>query len=125
MRLRSLISKTAMALVAVAILFGLLYRPLLYRESSGNPLPYLRAMVKLELTDTNLVLITPDATILMQKCCPQPLSQPLTDFLTPMGWIYQDQMGAALLYAQGQNRLTATSRMFSRRYVVYDLERAP
>lgn len=125
MRLRSHASKAALALGAVVIVLGLLYAPLLYQESHGHPLPYLQAMVKLELRVANLVAVTPDATIFMQKCCPQPLHQPLTDFLGARGWIFQDQMGAGLFYERGTARLTIISRMFSRRYVVYDLDRAP
>lgn len=34
-------------------------------------------------------------------------------------------MGAGIFYEKGDTRLTVTSRMFSRRYVVYTLNRTP
>lgn len=107
--------------ITAAVLLGAYFGPIFYTESHGQPLPYLWAAVRLELTGSDLEAVGSDQTLLMQKCCPAPLHRPLSEWLAGQGWTFQDQMGAGLFYEKGMTRLTVTSRMFSRRYVIYKL----
>lgn len=104
---------------------GAHYGPLIYRESRGRPIAFLWAVARLELTVASLFAVVPDSTILMQECCPTQLHKPLTDFLAPRGWTSKDQMGAGIFYEKGSTRLLAVSRMFSRHFVVYQLDQMP
>lgn len=123
--LRGVARHMVLALAVAATLLGVYYAPLIYRESHGKPFTFMWAVIKLEITDANLVAVTSDSMIMMQECCPEPLSKPLTNFVSARGWIYQDQMGAGIFYEKGDTRLSVTSRMFSRRYVVYHLDQTP
>jgi len=114
-----------LALAVAVTLLAANYGSLFYRESQSKPFALVWAVIKLEFTDANLVSVTSDSTTFMQKCCPQPLSQPLTDFVAARGWTYKDQMGAGIFYEKDGTTLTATSRMFSRRYVLYRIDRTP
>lgn len=115
----------ALALAVAATVLGIYYAPLIYRESYGKPFAFMWAVIKLEITDANLVAVTSDSTIMMQECCPEPLTKSLTDFVSARGWTYKDQMGAGIFYEKGDTRLRVISRMLSRRYVVYHLDRTP
>lgn len=114
---------TAAAALAVLTMAGLVmhYGPLLYRESKGDPWPYFAAMARLTLTGADLVEVGGDETLLMQRCCREPFLGPLNARLAAEGWRFVDQMGAGLVYEKAGNRRIATSRMFSRLFVLFRL----
>ncbi len=82
----------------------------------GNPLPVFRAIVKLELTGTEIVPFAENK--LLQKAGPE---TPLSDYLSVQGWIFKDRLGSAIFYEKNDESLSVCSRMLTRRYVVYEL----
>jgi hypothetical protein len=124
-KLQSVAAKVAIVVAVTVIIGGVFYAPLIYRESDGKPFTFMWAVTKLEVTGADVVAVVPDSRILMHKCCSEPLSKPLSNFMAARGWTYKDQMGAGIIYEKGNTRLLAVSRTFSRRYVAYQLDRRP
>jgi len=83
----------------------------------GNPLPVLRAIIKLEFTGSNMVQLAENK--LMQKDGPE---TPLTDFLAEHGWEFKDRLGSAIFYTRGNDELFVKTRKLSGFYTVYELE---
>ncbi len=102
---------------AVAILFGAIF----FQE--GNPVPVVQALSRLEFSDESVTLIPGEPVKFVAQA--GSTHEPLTDYLSEHGWHFQDRLGAAILYGQGQEVLYVETRMLTRRYVVYELDRAP
>lgn len=90
---------------------------ILYLFQEGNPLPALWGIVKIELTDANIVPFAENK--LIQKTGPE---TPLTDYLAEHGWTFKDRMGSVIFYAKDKDELLVKARMFTRYFVVYELE---
>ncbi|MEW6663423.1 MAG: hypothetical protein ACOY9Y_07715 [Bacillota bacterium] len=101
-------------LVLVVAIFNI---KILYLFQEGNPLPVLWGIIKLELTDANIV---PFAEYkLIQKAGPE---TPLTNYLAERGWTFKDRLGAGIFYKKDNTSLFVKTRMFTRYYVIYELE---
>jgi hypothetical protein len=88
----------------------------------GNPIPVIGAAVQLELMRAELVPLTPDSRKLMVKAG---AGQGVTPWLAKRGWVFRDQLGAAVFYERGSERLMGTSRQLTRRYLVYEFGSVP
>lgn len=84
----------------------------------GNPLPVIRAVLKLELTGADIVPLNEDGSKLIQKAGPE---DPLTKYLAASGWVFRERLGAAIFYEKDSKKLTVEARMLTRRYVVFEL----
>ena len=107
--------------MVAAILFGLLLAalaPALLQE--GNPLPLLAASWRLEVGDEALVPL--DETRFMQK---KGSEEPLTTHLEEAGWRFSDRLGSNIFYKQDDRDLVVNVRMFTRRYIIYELAENP
>ncbi len=91
---------------------------ILYLFQEGNPLPVLWGIMRLEFTGAEIVPFAGNK--LIQKAGPE---APLTEYLAARGWIFQDRLGAGIFYKKGGAELFVGTRMFTRRYVVYELGR--
>ena len=102
-------------LLFLLLLSGLYAAPLIQQE--GNPLPIVRAILSVELTANSIAPIT--ELKLLQKTGE---NEPLNEFLASYGFEQRDQLGSAYIYEDGDRQLVVISRMYSRRYIIYELE---
>ena len=108
------------ALAVLAFAAALLFGAVLFQE--GNPVPVAQALSRLELSGDRLVRIAGEPVKYVQKAGPE---EPLTEYLAARGWELQERLGAAVFYEKENETLFAESRMLTRRYVVYELDREP
>ncbi|MBM7854725.1 hypothetical protein JOC37_001103 [Desulfohalotomaculum tongense] len=103
-----------MVLALAAAVFNV---KILYLFQEGNPLPVLWGIIKLEFTDADIVPFAEDK--LIQEVGPE---TPLTNYLAERGWTFKDRLGAGIFYKKDNADLSVEARMFTRYYVVYELE---
>ncbi len=87
----------------------------------GNPLPVLWGILRLEFSRGDVVRISPQWDGMLMIRAGQGLS-PLTEHLGDHGWQLEEQLGSMAFYAAGDNRLSVHLRMFTRWYVICDLD---
>jgi hypothetical protein len=116
---RALILTVFAALVLIVAFFAI-FANIIFQE--GNPLPLLNAIIKLEFADEYITRLTGEGCRLLQQSGPE---NELTRYLAGYDWVLADQMGSHLCYERNGQTLTAEARMFTRRYVVYELDREP
>ncbi len=93
------------------------YNTVLFQE--GNPLPILRATAKLETTQAEILPVKPERRILLQKAGPE---DPLNEYMLEKGLSFKERLGSAIFYQDdGGSVLLVDSRMFTRRYIIYEL----
>jgi hypothetical protein len=88
----------------------------------GNPIPIIGAAMRLELTMTDVVPLTPDDRKLMVRAS---AGQGATPWLAERGWAMRDRLGSAVFYERGRERLAGNVRQLTRRYLVYEFETVP
>ena len=99
-------------LVLVVIARG----PVLFQE--GNPLPIITGIIRLQFTDQSMVKVSENK--LMQKSGEENI---LDNYLSERGWVFRDGLGAGIFYSRNGEDIFIHSRMFTRRYIVYELDR--
>lgn len=110
--------KTVILVLIVLVLFAVIFNiKILYLFQEGNPLPVLWGITKLEFTDANIVPFAENK--LIQKEGPE---TPLTNYLAERGWTFKDRLGAVIFYEKDNISLFVKTRMFTRYYVIYELE---
>lgn len=105
-----------LATILVLLFFTIYSVPVLFQE--GNPLPVARSIVTLELTESDIVSV--NERVLLQKAGPE---LPLTSYLENHGWEFKDRLGAGIFYEKDSALMFAEARMFTRFYVIYELDR--
>ena len=96
------------------------YNPIIFQE--GSPLPVLRAVINLEISQVEIVPVTPDQKLL-QKAGPE---EPLHEYMQERGWNFKERMGSAIFYENDEGTtFFVEARMFTRRYIIYELESIP
>lgn len=102
-------------LIIVLLLFSAYIWPVIFQE--GNPLPILWGLILLELTGRNLVAVADYK--LIQKVGPETA---LSEYLAGYGWRLKDRLGAGIFYHRNNTELFIEARMFSRFYIIYELD---
>ncbi len=102
-------------LIIILLLFSAYIWPVIFQE--GNPLPIFWGLIRLELTGRNLVAVTDYK--LIQKAGPE---DALSEYLAGYGWQLKDRLGSAIFYHREDRELFVEARMFSRFYVIYELD---
>ena len=97
------------------LLFYLSY-PLILQE--GNPLPLIYGIAMLEIGNREVVQIS--VSKIMQKAGNE---EKLNRYLGAKGWDYRERLGSGIFYELGEEMLFVHARMFTRYYVIYELER--
>lgn len=105
---------TGLALFIFMLFFG----TALFQER--NSLPVFSAVLRLELSGIEIAPISSNSNLLIQKVGEG--EAPLTEYLSENGWEFIDRLGSAIFYEKDGATLTVSSRMFSRRYIIYELE---
>jgi len=98
----------------VAIL--LIYRKPLFQE--GNPLPVLSGIIKLNLTNENIVKITEDGSKYITKS--KNGVDSITQFMKEKGYKLADQMGAGYIFEkEDKSTILITHRFYSTFYDIW------
>ena len=108
------------AAVVLSFAFFAIFANIIFQE--GNPLPLLSVIMKLEFSDQDIIRMNGQGYRLLQKFGPE---DQLTEYLAGFDWILSERLGSCLCYEKNGQKLTAEARMFTRRYVVYELDREP
>ncbi|MDQ0257721.1 cytochrome c-type biogenesis protein CcmE [Evansella vedderi] len=105
--------------LAIGITLGAFYGKVWFQE--GNPIPLLTSIVKLEFSNDNFVQYstTPEAYISKSKGNRQEL---IEGKMGEKDWILIDQMGNAYFFEKKDERKVVTTRQYTRRYFVWEVE---
>ncbi len=90
--------------------------PVIFQE--GNPFPVFAAIIKVELSSSDIAPVS--ATKYLQK---RGSTEHFKRLMASKGWYLVEQLGAGHFFAQNGETLFVESRMFTGRYVVYELEK--
>lgn len=85
-----------------------------------DSLSILKTALQLELTRANVALVNSSSQRLLVRD-----NAALSHYLHKQGWSWTDQMGARVVYQQNSQRLHANCGMYSRHYMICDLDRKP
>ncbi|WAM36923.1 hypothetical protein [Caldicellulosiruptor acetigenus] len=112
-------SRILLAIFCIAVLVVLFFNvKLLYIFQEGNPIPLGLAIFRLEYG--HLEVVTFAKNKLVQKEGKETL---LTSYLKKFGWEFSDRLGSVILYKKGNETLIVKARYFTRRYIVYELNK--
>lgn len=87
----------------------------------GNLLKILAAIVKLELTEVNIVKFSGDPERYVFKAGHG--TESLSSYLGENGWQLRNQLGATVSYKKNREILSGSLRMFTRRFMVFEVRR--
>ncbi|AZT91570.1 hypothetical protein ELD05_13785 [Caldicellulosiruptor changbaiensis] len=113
--------KVILVFLSLLFLFILFYYniKLTYIFQEGNPISLLKGIYKLEHYKLEIVPVAKNK--LIQKVqAPEGLT-PLNDYLKKYNWKFADQLGSVIIYKRGNQQLVIKMRMFTQKYVVYEL----
>ncbi|QUL98728.1 MAG: hypothetical protein IMF26_01175 [Candidatus Fermentithermobacillus carboniphilus] len=79
-------------------------------------------ILRLELGNKDIVLISDSDHKFIAR---DGSEEPLTKLLAAYGWQFVDRLGSGIFYRRDGQTLYVDARMFTRRYVIYDLEHHP
>ncbi len=91
--------------------------PVIFQE--GNPFPVFAAIIKVELSSADIASVE-DTKYLQKIGSPESFKR----LMASKGWHLVEQLGAGHFYARNGETFFVESRMFTVRYVIYELERS-
>lgn len=100
-----------------ALVFFLTFGTALNQEKDTPEV--LKAAMRMELSRSNAVRISSSQQRLLVR------DSGLTTYLEQRGWTLADRLGAMFVFRQGKQKLMANCGMFSRNYMICDLDRVP
>lgn len=80
----------------------------------------LKTAIFMELTRTNVAKVGDHQQRLLIRTFPS-----LKTYLEQYGWIWKDQMGAVVVYSKDKRHLNANCVMYSRSYMICNLNQVP
>ncbi len=113
MRLRN----SLVVFFSLLIIATIIWHETIFQE--GNPLVVACGIVRLELGNNNLVSLSERK--LIQKSDDVGI---LNTYLEGYGWKFNDRLGSGLFYQKNADTLFVHSRMYTRFYTIYELERS-
>ncbi|MFD1019718.1 hypothetical protein [Thalassobacillus hwangdonensis] len=104
-------------------LLGLAVSGTLFQE--GNPIPLLKAITKLELSDEGYekFATTEDTYRYIAKNSGEDRYDVVKTFMAERGWEYEEQMGAGLIFSNGEEGTVVETKLYSRIYYLWDVQR--
>ncbi len=103
-------------IVLMLVLVFIARGPVIFQE--GNPLPIFSGIMRLQFSDEGIVKVSENK--LLQKSGDDGL---LNSYLGSKGWELRDRLGSGIFYERDGEDLFIHSRMFTRRYIIYEAER--
>lgn len=102
-----------------SILIFLLYFGAALSQEKDTP-EILKAAISMELTRANVAMVSSNQQRLLVRTFPS-----LKTYLEQHGWTWKDQMGAFVVYSKEKRRLDANCVMYSRSYMICNLNQVP
>lgn len=102
-----------------SILTFLLYFGAALSQEKDTP-EILKTAMFMELTRTNVATVGDHQQRLLIRTFPS-----LKTYLEQYGWTWKDQMGAVVVYSKVKRRLNANCVMYSRSYMICNLNQVP
>lgn len=112
-------SQGLLLLIASGILTFLLYFGTALSQEKDTP-EILKTAMFMELTRTNVAMVGDHQQRLLIRTFPS-----LKTYLEQYGWTWEDQMGAVVVYSKEKRRLNANCVMYSRNYMICNLNQVP
>jgi len=89
----------------------------------GNPIPILLSAVKLTFSERDYVQFTKtekQSSYLSQNTGSNPYHA-IKEFMKSMGWTFEEQMGAGLIFIKGEKEAIVLTRQYSRYFFIWDI----
>ncbi|WP_083652351.1 hypothetical protein [Bacillus sp. MRMR6] len=102
-------------------LVGLRFGSALTQE--GNPIPYLVAISKHELSNNGYEKVL-ETTNVIRYVSEYEEKYPLgmaKEFMKGEGWVFKEQMGSGLVFEKNKKVITISTRQYSRHYFIWDI----
>jgi len=118
------LKKVLIVLLLLILLFiGFILRFGSALTQEGNPLPYIIAIIKYELSNNGyeVVLETTNETRYISKFEKKyPLGM-VKEFMKTRGWEFKEQMGSGLVFEKDKETITIETRQYSKHYFIWDI----
>ncbi|ABB14466.1 hypothetical protein [Carboxydothermus hydrogenoformans] len=118
-------AKRKIILILVTLLILLIVTlniKIFYLFQEGNPIPVLFGVARLEFFGERIALISSDGSKYIAKS--EYNESLLNERLSKYGWKFKDRLGSGIFYEKDGETMVVKCRMFTRRYVIYELDRA-
>lgn len=103
-------------LILFLLILGIvLYLPAIFQE--GNPLPIIKGIVRLQLSDEKLISIDLDRYITRTEGS----DDVIISFLDNKGWKFGEQFGSAYIFKKQGNLQTVESTQYSRYFRIWKI----
>lgn len=103
-------------LIIFLLILGLiLYLPAIVQE--GNPLPLVKGIIRLQLSDEKLISIDEDRYITRTKGS----DDVIISFLDNKGWKFTEQFGSAYIFKNQGNSITVEGKQYSRYFRIWKI----
>ncbi len=98
-----------------ALIMLVLFLPAILQE--GNPLPILKGIVRLQLSDERLMFIDSDRYITRTEGS----DDVIISFLENNGWMFEEQFGSAYIFNKQDNLINVGSKQYSRYFRLWQI----
>ena len=108
---------TFVLLVITVFVFS--YRHVVFQE--GNPLPFLGGIIKLTFTKSEVIKVSEKPELFIEKS--KSNHQSFIRLMAREGYVFNDQIGAGLIFEKDGSKVIAITSMFTRYYEVIEVNR--
>lgn len=110
--------KTIIILLIIILLAGIIVGfPVIFQE--GNPLPILKGIIKLGVSDDNIVQISNEPRVYISKASVRNI--PLIELIGKEGWNFEEQLGSGYIFSRDSKKLVVGSVQYTRRYRIWKI----
>lgn len=109
----------AVTVITAFVTFLLIYRNVIFQE--GNPIPIIKGIVKLNLTNNDVVKVSDKSERYIEKS--KSGHQPFIKLMMNDGYTFNEQIGSGLIFEKGGSMVIATIKMYTRYYEVINVSR--
>lgn len=108
--------KSLIILLIVILLVGIISgSPVILQE--GNPLPILGGIIKLGVSDDNIVQISNEPRVYISKESVGNIS--LVELIEKEGWKFEEQIGSGYIFSKDMKKIVVGSVQFTRKYRIW------
>ncbi|WP_028594003.1 hypothetical protein [Paenibacillus assamensis] len=115
-KVRNLVIVTIIFLLTIGVLVGI-NSDAIFQE--GNPVPLFLSIVKLNFINEEIVQFSEQPEKYVMKIDNN--EEIFKKYMREKGWVYQDKLGAGLIFEKNKEKITITSRMYSKEYIIYSI----
>ena len=108
--------RTIIIILIVILLAGTIsVYPVIFQE--GNPLPILKGIIKLGVSDDNIVQISNEPRVYISKASVG--NTHLIELIEKEGWNFEEQLGSGYIFSRESKNLVVGSVQYTRRYRIW------